>query len=262
MPHLLAMTISHAIRNLTLTPQVAALLERGTPAERHYFFSPENSRPHWTPAQCRLDWAYRFFLWEKFYLAPDLKYARNPFHFRRAGWYYDAMQNRTKWLQYTELASREFLKTFDVKNFILYLHFYRRANWTPYISLKRKKLNNEMRTVRQLLARPMVVHDYAPEIAVSTGEKIVFRHEDSSTSLLSADTAETFVRGDLHAGLKPEWLFLDDIESKQTARSVADTTRIYEILQQDIMASMFQRHRTIFMVNNYFSKYGLSLIHI
>lgn len=247
---------------MELSTNVRKFLEEANDAELKYFFSVE---------ACNGDneeWAKRFLLWNKLFVAEDDEYESAPFHltwaiiFSRLIFALNAKEGR----EYaTILSAREQAKTALERSLIAYCVLYEVTPYIAWASADQEKNKTTISAVKQIIGSHLiqdVYGNYLPRPSqVNTSLTTMYHNEnDKKKLLLETYTMKTIskFRGQVHPYTRQKAMFIigDDKETVTTLSSVADTEAGWKSYTQDGIQSMNQKCRVVLATANYLSTLG------
>ena len=229
------------------------LLTGGTSEERVNFFNPHLMKEKEFP--------YRFGIWCGFYGdGADFPWSWAPIHYEWFAWFGAMIYSDEQRIVKLKLTTRDICKTYFMKREMAYLHLYNLSEFTYFVSAQLPKVKEEIEATSKILKSRSVVADYGAVLLNDKKEEIVFKpvgnSEHAQGSKIAGSTATSFPRGITHNDYKPHWLFIDDMETRQTLRSPADTHANYQKYQSDILSSMDNRRSRVSIIGNNISIHG------
>ena len=155
-------------------------------------------------------------------------------------------------MRHTTLSSRDMCKTYLAVPLMVFAAMKGYFRYSYFVSYSWIKIVQEMQAMRTIAKHPALEYHYGSVVLHDTQTEIYFRNgcKLQATSVLS------FPRGIRHDGFKPEFLVLDDRETRDTIRSAVITQNIARATQSDIISSLNNSRRRILEIANFVSVFG------
>ena len=162
-------------------------------------------------------------------------------------------------INYLDIAYRGFAKTTYGKVLLVYLLTNdRRDNRRKYIKILTKDLKNSKQIVTDVYNMLLEVKPLYGDMFMKEGEK---KREETMGSFttsnqvkLTAGTIGQTQRGHVQDAYRPDWIWFDDVEDRDSIRSSVKTVAIIDSIEEAI--SGLSTDGTYFVTANYISEYG------
>lgn len=213
-----------------MNPELTKILFEGTDGQRKYLFS-------FSLTNTKEEIVKKFNLWARYFYPKFFKSKDAPFHqemlLSLAGMYLGQFD------EFLNIGFRGCSKTTYTKLFMVYLIANDTTHTRKYFKVLSEDIKNSKQTVTDmynLLIQPRVLQHY-PELWTKTDSKREETMERFTTStgikVVSGSVGQE-QRGQIQEESRPDFLWFDDIESRNTLRSAVKTRQIWDNMQEAI----------------------------
>jgi hypothetical protein len=198
----------------------------------------------------------KFDRWARMYFPEYFKYQTAPFHAEMVlGYINSYIANKP----FVNLGFRGSAKTSLLKLFITFVMLNDLKSRKKFIKVLTKDLRNSKKTVTDIFNNIVRVKDLYGEVFIV--DKELKQEETMSTFKLNSEvqinagTVGQQHRGHLQGAFRPDWLIFDDIEDKETTRSIIITTGIIDRCDEALAGMSIDGSYVV--LGNYISKSGV-----
>ena len=145
------------------------------------------------------------------------------------------------------MSGRDMAKTYYSRPLLLFSILEGHAFFPLWVSYTHDKVQEEVEEIFNITQTPAFQYHYGNVVTSNNKTEIHF----SNGALLLGKSVGQQIRGITHAGKKIDLLLLDDVETRDTVSSQADTAMIRRKVLSDLMGSMDSNKRRVFAISNF-----------